>query len=150
MRSALAEYVAWVKHANSGGDVGKIAASAIKRSSAIAPSSTAVLEQEDKTPWDSTMMGHIVEWMTGDIEKDFSITGGEVNRGRREKDVAIADMNREQRWAPMTAAGCRISGIQQLSDVLTDDDNTWASRNKKTRTLSSGSTLHLTYDREFI
>ena len=77
-------------------------------------------------------MGHIVEWMTGDIEKDFSITGGEVNRGRREKDVAIADMNREQRWAPMTAAGCRISGIQRLFDVLTDD-NTWASRNKKKR-----------------
>jgi hypothetical protein len=37
-----------------GGDAGKIAASAVKRSGEIAPSSTAVLEQEDKTPWDKT------------------------------------------------------------------------------------------------
>jgi hypothetical protein len=66
---------------------GEIAASAVKRSGEIAPSSTAVLEQEDKTTWDGTMMGRIVEWMTGDIGKDFSITGGETNRGKREKDV---------------------------------------------------------------
>jgi hypothetical protein len=29
-----------------------------------------------------------VEWMTGDIGKDFSLTGGETNRGKCEKDVA--------------------------------------------------------------
>jgi hypothetical protein len=48
--------VAWMTHANSGGVVGEIAASAVKRSGEIAPSSTAVLEQEDKTTWDGTMM----------------------------------------------------------------------------------------------
>ena len=37
-----------------GGDAGKIAVSVVKRSGEIAPSSTAVLEQEDKTPWDKT------------------------------------------------------------------------------------------------
>jgi hypothetical protein len=48
--------VAWVKHANSDGNVSKIAASAIKRSGEITPSSTAELEQEDETPWDTTNM----------------------------------------------------------------------------------------------
>ena len=76
--------VAWMTYANSGGVVGEIAASAAKRSGEIAPS--AVLEQEDRTTWDGTMMGRIVEWMTGDIGKDFSKTAR--NRGKREKDVA--------------------------------------------------------------
>ena len=65
--------------------MGEKAAAAIKRSEEIAPSTTATLEQEDWTTWDGTMMGRIVEWMTGDKGKDFSITGGEVNRGKREK-----------------------------------------------------------------
>jgi hypothetical protein len=55
--------VAWMKHANSAGTVEHIAASAVKRSGEIAPSSTTILEQEDKTTWDVTMMGRIVEWM---------------------------------------------------------------------------------------
>ena len=103
--------VAWMKHANSGGVVGKIAASAVKRSGEIAPSSTAVLEQ------DGTMLGQIVEWMTGDIGEDFSVTGGETNRGRREKDVAFAEINRERRWSTMVAAGCRIAGFLKCSQV---------------------------------
>ena len=56
--------VAWMKRANSGGVVGEIAASAVKRSGEIAPSSTAVLEQVDKATWDGTTMGRIVELMT--------------------------------------------------------------------------------------
>jgi hypothetical protein len=62
--------VAWMKHANSGGVVGKMAASAVKRSGEIVPSSTAALEQEDRTTWDGTMMGRIVEWMAGYIGKE--------------------------------------------------------------------------------
>jgi hypothetical protein len=81
--------VAWMMRANSGGVVGEIAASAVKRSREIAPSSTAVLEQVDKATWDGTMMGRIVEWMTGDIGKDFSITGGATNRGGSEKKTLL-------------------------------------------------------------
>ena len=116
-----------MKHANSGGVVGEIAAAAIKRSDENTPSTTATLKQEDWTTWDRTMMGRIVEWMTGDIRKDFSITGGKVNRGKREKDVAISEINRDRRWASMIAAGCRITGIHWISETLTDDDNTWVS-----------------------
>ena len=119
--------VAWMKNANSGGVVGEIAAAAIKRSEEIAPSTTATLEQEDWTTWDGTMMGRIVEWMTGDIGRGFSITGGKVNRGKRENDVAISEVNNDRRWASMIAAGCRITGIHWISETLTDDDNTWVS-----------------------
>ena len=119
--------VAWMKHANSGGVVGEIAAAAIKRSEEIAPSTTATLEQEEWTTWDGTMMGRIVEWMTGDIGRGFSITGGKVNRGKRENDVAISEINNDRRWASMIAAGCRITGIHWISETLTDDDNTWVS-----------------------
>jgi hypothetical protein len=119
--------VAWMKHANSGGVVGKIAAAAIKRSQEIAPSTTATLEQEEWTTWDGTMMGRIVEWMTGDIGRDFSITGGKINRGKRENDVAISEVNCDRRWAPMIAAGCRVTGIHWISETLTDDGNTWVS-----------------------
>ena len=57
----------------------------------------------DKTTRDGTMLGRIVEWMTGDIGNDFSITGGSTNRGNREKDVAIADINRQR--SPMADDG---------------------------------------------
>ena len=141
--------VAWMKHANSGGDVGKIAASAIKRSEEIAPSSTAVLEQTEKPTWDGTMLGRIVEWMTGDIGKDFSITGGSTNRGNREKDIAIADINRGHRWQAMVAAGCRLTGIHWISEILTSDDNTWITEvqpNGKFNNNGSFEWKHITYD----
>ena len=141
--------VAWMKHANSGGDVGKIAASAIKRSEEIAPSSTAVLEQTEKPIWDGTMLGRIVEWMTGDIGKDFSITGGSTNRGKREKDIAIADINRGHRWQAMVAAGCRLTGIHWISEILTSDDNTWINEvqpNGKFNNNGSFEWKHITYD----
>lgn len=120
--------------------MGKIAASAVKRSGEIAPSSTATLEQEDRATWDGTMMGRIVEWMTGDIGKDFSIIGGEINRGKREKDVAISEINRERRWNTMVVAGCRIAGIHWISD------NTWVSENSTTDILN-GNTSHATRKR---
>ena len=50
-----------------------------------------------------------------------------LNRGKREKDIAVADINREQRWKAMVSAGCRITGIHWISEVLTTDDNTWIS-----------------------
>ena len=102
--------------------MGEIAAAAIKRSDENTPSTTATLKQEDWTTWDRTMMGRIVEWMTGDIRKDFSITGGKVNRGKREKDVAISEINSDRRWASMIAAGCRVTGIHWISETLTDDE----------------------------
>jgi hypothetical protein len=33
----------------------------------------------DKATWDGTMMGRIVEWKTGIIGKDLSITGVAIN-----------------------------------------------------------------------
>ena len=141
--------VAWMKHANSGGDVSKIAASAIKRSGEIAPSSKPVLEQTEKSTWDGTMLGRIVEWMTGDIGNDFSITGGSTNRGNREKDVAIADINKGHRLQAMVSAGCRITGIHWISEMLPGDDNTWIAElqhNAKFNNSDSFEWKHITYD----
>jgi hypothetical protein len=70
--------VAWAKQEDSDGNVNKIAASAVTRSGEIVPSSTAVLEQEDKTPWDSTVMGHIVKWMTVGISGRTSASQEEM------------------------------------------------------------------------
>jgi hypothetical protein len=51
----------------------QIAAAAVLRSEGLTKSSYPLLEDEAVRPWDGTMMGRIMEWMTGDIGKYFQI-----------------------------------------------------------------------------
>jgi hypothetical protein len=69
--------------------------------------------------------------MTSDVGKHFQIEGGNTHQGYKEFDVAIADFlpSSKKRHATMEAKiiveGCRRSGIHWLSQMLTDDGNTW-------------------------
>ena len=77
-------------------------------------------------PWDGTMMGRIMEWMTSNVGKHFQIEGGNTH-GFKEFDVAIADhlpSTKKQRAtmeAKIIVEGCSKSGIHWLSQMLTDD-----------------------------
>ena len=76
--------------------------------------------------WDDAWM----EWMTSDVGKHFQIEGRNTHQGYKEFDVAIADcLPSTKRIATMEAKiiveGCRRSGIHWLSQMLTDDGNTW-------------------------
>ena len=72
-----------------------------------------------------------MEWMSSEVGKHFQIEGGNTHQGYKEFDVAIADClpSSAKRMATMEAKiiveGCRRSGIHWLSQMLTDDGNTW-------------------------
>ena len=51
----------------------------------------------------------------------------------------------------MISAGCRIAGINWISEVLTYDDNTWISELQRNGKFNSDDTFewkHLTYDKK--
>jgi hypothetical protein len=77
------------------------------------------------------MMGRTMEWLSSDIGKYFQIEGGNTHNGYKEFDVAITDhlTSTKKRKATMEAriivGGCRRSGVHWLSQMMTDDGNTW-------------------------
>jgi hypothetical protein len=123
--------VTWIKHANADGTEGKIASAAVHRSEGLTKTGTPIMEGNHVRPWDGTMLGRIMEWMTSDVGKHFQIEGGNTHQGYKEFDVAIADClpSSAKRTATMESKiiveGCRRSGIHWLSQMLTDDGNTW-------------------------
>jgi hypothetical protein len=64
---AIDRIVTWIKHANSDGVEHKIASAADFRSEGLTKSNSPVLKGGSVRPWDGTMMGRIVEWMSSDI-----------------------------------------------------------------------------------
>jgi len=125
--------VTWIKHANADGVEAKIASSAVHRSEGLTKSGTPIMEGNYVRPWDGTMLGRIMEWMTSEVGKHFQIEGGNTYQGYKEFDVAIADClpSSAKRIATMEAKiiveGCRRSGIHWVSQMVTDDGNTWVS-----------------------
>jgi hypothetical protein len=102
-----------------------------KSAEGLTKTGTPIMEGIHVRPWDGTMLGRIMEWMTSDVGKHFQIEGGNTHQGYKEFDVAIADClpSSTKRIATMEAKiiveGCRRSGIHWLSQMLTDDGNTW-------------------------
>ena len=87
----LDRIVTWIKHANADGVESRIASAAVYRSEGLTESGRPVLEGDSVRPWDGTMLGRIVEWMTGEVGKHFQIEGGNTHHGYKEFDEAIAD-----------------------------------------------------------
>jgi hypothetical protein len=79
--------VTWIKHANSDGVEHKIASAAVFRSEGLTKSNSPILESESIRPWDGTMMGRIMGWLSSDIGKYFQIEGGNTHNGYKELDV---------------------------------------------------------------
>ena len=72
--------VTWIKHANADGAEGKIASAAVHRSEGLTKTGTPTMEGNHARPWDGTMLGRIMEWMTSDVGKYFQIEGGTLTR----------------------------------------------------------------------
>jgi hypothetical protein len=70
-------------------------------------------------------------WMASDVGKYFQIEGGNMHSGYKEHGAATADCLTvtKERKATMEVRivmeGSRRSGIHWLSQMMTDDGNTW-------------------------
>jgi hypothetical protein len=128
----------WIKHANSDGVEHRIASAAVFWSEGLTKSNRPILEGEPVRPWDGTMMGRIMEWMSSDIGKYFQIEGNTHNE-YKELDVAIADHLTSTKKQKATYGGENHSRrMQEVCNtlVIANDDRRWkhvGSRTSKQR-----------------
>jgi hypothetical protein len=103
----IGRIVTWIKHANSDGVEHKIASAAVFRSERLTKSNSPVLEGESVRPWDGTMIGRIMEWMSSDIGNYFQIEGGNTHcvyenqvQGGRHGVQMLSQSGHPERWSP--------------------------------------------------
>ena len=120
--------LAFLQHVRGNVTERDLACAAVKTSEALTQGDVPVLERigpaQPEQEWDQTWMGRIADFCT---DKGFAITGGQRNRGFRERDITIMSLfNNESKTSyRKLITGCRHFELQWVSQLLSEDSSTF-------------------------